>query len=61
MTRFAIYVHLDGERYRIEILENSTTQLKVRFTAHDAEAMKMAREVWLRRSCFRVDTEAEVK
>lgn len=59
MTRFAIYVHIDGGRYRVEVIEDGKTQLKVRFTEHDAAALHLASECWLPRSSFRVDKEGE--
>lgn len=43
MTRFATYVHLDGERYRVEVLKDAKTQCKARLTEHDAEALKLGR------------------
>ena len=55
MTQNAYYRHLDGQRYRCEIIDQADTQVKVRLTEQTAQELRLDQELWLPRSYVQVE------
>jgi hypothetical protein len=47
MTKAGYYKHLDGERYPCEVVEETETLAKVRFSGETAKELRLAEELWL--------------
>jgi hypothetical protein len=50
MNQNAYYHHINGERYRCEIIEETKTQVRVRFPEETAMELKLDDELWLPKS-----------
>ena len=47
MTKTGYYTHLDGQRYRCEVVEETETMARVRLSEETAKQLRLAEELWL--------------
>lgn len=57
MTKTGYYQHIDGQRYRCEVLEEMETQVKVRLSEQSARELQLTEELWLPRLYVKIETE----
>lgn len=55
MAQTAFYRHLDGQRYRCEVIDQADTQVKVRLSEQTAQELRLDRELWLPKSYVQVE------
>jgi hypothetical protein len=53
MKKTGYYTHLDGERYRCEVVEETETLTRVRLSEETAKELRLAEELWLPRGAVR--------
>jgi hypothetical protein len=47
MTKNAYYNHLNKQRYRCEVIEETATMVRVRFPEETARELRLDTELWL--------------
>jgi hypothetical protein len=57
MTGTGYYMHMDGQRYRCQVIEEAQTQVKVRLSEQAAKELRLSEELWLPKLYVRVETE----
>lgn len=56
MTKTGYYTHLNGQRYRCEVVEETETLARVRLSEETAKELRLAEELWLPRHTVRVES-----
>jgi hypothetical protein len=57
MAKNAYYRHLDGQRHRCEVIEETETQVKVRLSEESARELRLNSELWLPKSYVKIGEE----
>jgi hypothetical protein len=55
MKKTGYYTHLDGERYRCEVVEETETMTRIRLAEETAKELRLSEELWLPKRAVRVE------